>query len=73
MCDRNYSYYDDFKYKDFNPALMHRPIFINNRFVIHGHVHSNISEYEKTYPNSYRCVSVENIGYKPIHIDEILK
>lgn len=34
----------------------------------HGHVHSNIENYEKLNPSKFKCVSVELIKYTPIQL-----
>lgn len=43
---------------------------IIRRVNVHGHVHSNIIAGE--HARRYYCVSVENTGYQPIHMDQIL-
>ena len=35
---------------------------------VHGHIHQN-----QPPTSQHRCVCVEHTGYKPIHIDELLK
>ena len=52
--------------------LSHQPISVSvdkgDFFNYHGHVHNMINDYEVVYPNRYKCVSVENISYKPFRL-----
>lgn len=51
--------------------LSHIPLdvcMLGSNLNIHGHMHSLIDDYEKSYPLKYKCVSVENIDYTPRQI-----
>jgi len=51
--------------------MSHIPIHPQNmerwKLNIHGHMHSNVIDDPK-----YRCVSVEQIGFKPLDLQEII-
>jgi len=61
----------EFKYKGLKICLTHIPIHEQQMkrydLNIHGHLHN-----EPLDDKRYFCASVENIGYTPIHIDEVL-
>lgn len=52
--------------------LSHGPVFplADGLINIHGHIHNNIDPY--FYAPNHVCVSVENIGYKPITLKRTL-
>lgn len=37
-----------------------------------GHLHNNIADVEKLFPNRFFCVSVERTGFKPVQLGEII-
>lgn len=51
-----------------NLLFTHKPKSVKKYFNIHGHIHSNIDDYDD---NKHLCVSVEMINYTPISLDEI--
>jgi calcineurin-like phosphoesterase family protein len=57
-------------FKEHNFTASHMPLreggFRDGAFNVHGHIHNNVIDDPK-----YINVSVEQINYKPIHIDEI--
>ena len=63
-------------YRDKKIILNHVPIWNFNRsrydFHIFGHIHNNIVENSKVDLTRMKNVSVEMVGYKPVHIDDIL-
>jgi calcineurin-like phosphoesterase family protein len=64
------------KYKNINILMTHEPVwnFDRTKYNLHifGHIHNN-KENEKVDKTCMKNVSVEMVGYKPIHIDNILK
>ena len=52
--------------------LSHEPIFpqVGDLINIHGHLHNKVNP--NFYAPNYICVSVENIGYRPITLAEVL-
>lgn len=49
--------------------LSHKPIADSNLFNVHGHTHNSFRESYLEYFST--CVSLENIGYRPISLDKI--
>ena len=61
-------------HKLYRYILTHIPIHpfsINNMFNIHGHIHEKRVMLNSEIDPKYICVSVENINYTPISIDDI--
>lgn len=70
----NYAQYFDkiLAWRLFKPLILtHVPIHLESfgkaQVNVHGHIH------EKVYSGPYLNVSVEQINYRPIHLDELIK
>jgi calcineurin-like phosphoesterase family protein len=48
-------------------SSIHERIVVNGGVNVHGHVHNNPSP-----DGPYRCVCVEQTGYTPVHIEEVI-
>lgn len=56
---------------ELNVIMSHEPLeSVGGFFNYHGHVHSKIESYEGRKPLNYKCVSVENVGYTPMLLEE---
>lgn len=60
---------------EYGLVLSHNPIeeYLGGIFNVHGHIHNHIEEYEGKRPGRFKCVSVENVGYAPINIKDVIK